>query len=113
LHQDINVKDLVRWIVLTDQWPYRTAYIVQVIEDANQRQLFNPRERISEESSLYHLYRYYFTFCTCTVTLDQVKISLMLPKWPVGKTSFWEIWSYGKIIAEFQKIQHFILNSDV
>lgn len=29
--------DIVRWVILTDQWPYRTSYILQVIEDASQR----------------------------------------------------------------------------
>jgi len=29
--------NLVHWIVLTEQWPYRMSYILQVIEDADQR----------------------------------------------------------------------------
>ncbi|XP_078492068.1 uncharacterized protein LOC100180590 [Ciona intestinalis] len=43
-------QDMVFWIVLTDQWPYRVSYLLQVIEDADQRSNAGRRSEAIEDN---------------------------------------------------------------
>ena len=52
-------ENLVCWIILTDQWPYRISFILQIIEDADQRYLAGKKDQaIHEDMSLLEIYRY-------------------------------------------------------
>nr|CAB3262168.1 uncharacterized protein LOC100178218 [Phallusia mammillata] len=52
-----GARDLVRWVVLTDQWPYRMSYLLQVIEDADQRSNSGRRsEVILDQQTLLDIY---------------------------------------------------------
>ena len=42
--------DIVYWILLTDQWPLRMSYILQVIEDADQRAVSGRREETIDDN---------------------------------------------------------------
>jgi len=51
-------ENLVCWIILTDQWPYRISFILQIIEDADQRYLAGKKDQaIHEDMSLLEIYR--------------------------------------------------------
>lgn len=51
-------ENLVCWIILTDQWPYRISFILQIIEDADQRYLAGKKDQeISEDISLLEIYQ--------------------------------------------------------
>ncbi|XP_039260381.2 uncharacterized protein LOC120336713 [Styela clava] len=53
-----GAEDLVRWIVLADQWPYRTSYILQVIEDADQRGSAGiEQEKIPDDWTIFEIFQ--------------------------------------------------------
>nr|XP_002120296.1 uncharacterized protein LOC100178218 [Ciona intestinalis] len=53
-----DAKDIVGWVVLTDQWPYRVSYLLQVIEDADQRSNAGRRsESIDDDVTLICIYQ--------------------------------------------------------
>ncbi|XP_077968890.1 uncharacterized protein LOC120344859 isoform X1 [Styela clava] len=55
-----EAEDLVRWIVLTDQWPYRVSYILQVIDDSDQRRMAKMTNRkIELDAKLSDIYENY------------------------------------------------------
>jgi len=50
-------KDITRWVVLTDLWPYRMSFIMQVIIDADQRQAAGRKaENILDSLTLFQIY---------------------------------------------------------
>ena len=50
-------EDLVIMIVITEQWPYRSSYILQVIDDANQREESGLKnECIKAKTSILEIY---------------------------------------------------------
>ena len=52
-------ENLVCWIILTDQWPYRISFILQIIEDADQRYLAGKKDQyINEDISLLAIYQF-------------------------------------------------------
>uniref|UniRef100_H2YLV4 Uncharacterized protein n=1 Tax=Ciona savignyi TaxID=51511 RepID=H2YLV4_CIOSA len=53
-----DARDVVGWVVLTDQWPYRVSYLLQVIEDADQRSNAGRRsETIADDVTLMTIYQ--------------------------------------------------------
>ena len=49
--------EVLYWILLTDQWPFRMSYILEVIEDADQRHAAGMSdEEISDDISLFEIY---------------------------------------------------------
>ena len=50
-------KEILCWILLTDQWPFRLSYILEIIEDADQRkQSGKYGEAIPDDASLLEIY---------------------------------------------------------
>ncbi|XP_076810763.1 uncharacterized protein LOC143453352 isoform X2 [Clavelina lepadiformis] len=50
-------QDVVLWVILADQWPYRTSYLLQVIEDADQRTAAGRRsQQIIDSTPLIDIY---------------------------------------------------------
>ncbi|CAK8684873.1 unnamed protein product [Clavelina lepadiformis] len=50
-------QDVVLWVILADQWPYRTSYLLQVIEDADQRTAAGRRsQQIVDSTPLADIY---------------------------------------------------------
>jgi len=51
-------KELLYWILLTDQWPFRMSYLLEVIEDSDQRaDVGNKIEAIDDDTSLLEIYK--------------------------------------------------------
>ena len=52
-------KDMLYWILLTDQWPFRISYMLEVIEDADQRESAGKKkEAICDKTSLLDIYKW-------------------------------------------------------
>ena len=50
-------KEILYWILLTDQWPFRLSYILEIIEDADQRKKSGKYgEAIPDDASLLEIY---------------------------------------------------------
>jgi len=64
VHEDVNdartrefAEKLVCWIILTDQWPYRVSFILQIIEDADQRSMAGQKsQKIDDHTSLLKIF---------------------------------------------------------
>lgn len=53
----LMASNLVHWIVLTDQWPFRTSFILQIIEDADQREKAGiEKEALPEDCSILEIF---------------------------------------------------------
>ena len=45
-------------IVMTEQWPYKLSYILQVIDDANQRYIGGLKDqKIDDRKSIFDIYK--------------------------------------------------------
>lgn len=52
-----DAEDLIKWIVAADQWPYRISYILQVVEDLDNRYKAGISETIIDEAcTLFEIY---------------------------------------------------------
>ena len=52
-------KDMLYWILLTDQWPFRISYILEVIEDADQRKSAGKeKEAIGDDVPLLDIHKW-------------------------------------------------------
>jgi len=71
-------EDLVCWIILTDQWPYRISFILQIIEDADQRYLAGKKDQaIHEDMPLFEIYRKHVVPLLHKFKAGQEEVSLM------------------------------------
>ncbi|XP_076817265.1 uncharacterized protein LOC143462849 isoform X2 [Clavelina lepadiformis] len=52
-------RDFVLWVILTDQWPFRISYLLQVIEDTDQRFIHERCEQIADDAPLLDIYKCY------------------------------------------------------
>ena len=53
-------KEILYWTLLTDQWPFRVSYMMEIIDDADQREASGKdAEGIDDDVSLLQIYERY------------------------------------------------------
>ena len=66
-------EEIVYWILLTDQWPFRMCYMLQVIEDADQREFCKKQDEVIEDDvtllEIFERYELLNDFCNEKVAL--------------------------------------------
>ena len=56
--KDGFVRDILYWIILTDQWPFRMSYILVIIENADHRKSAGRiNEAIEDDVSLFDIFK--------------------------------------------------------